>query len=42
MVAPVGVPRFRRGNPPVVAPVVGCQEGRQEGRHGSENPSRGR
>ncbi|WP_353260325.1 hypothetical protein, partial [Prochlorothrix hollandica] len=27
---------FGRGNPPVVAPVVG----RQEGRHGGENPTR--
>ena len=27
-----------RGNPPVVAPAVG----RQEGRHGGKNPTRGR
>ncbi|WP_148288374.1 hypothetical protein [Prochlorothrix hollandica] len=26
----------------MVAPVGGRQEGRQEGRHGDENPSRGR
>ncbi|WP_081599489.1 hypothetical protein [Prochlorothrix hollandica] len=31
-------PDFGRGNPPVVAPVGG----RQEGRHGGENPTRGR
>ncbi len=31
-------PDFGRGNPPVVAPVVGPQEGR----HGGENPTRGR
>ena len=29
-------PDFGRGNPPVVAPVGG----RQEGRHGGENPTR--
>ncbi len=29
-----GVTDFGRGNPPVVAPAVG----RQEGRHGGENP----
>ena len=33
-----GVTDFGRGNPPVVAPVGG----RQEGRHGSENPTRSR
>ncbi|WP_225884040.1 hypothetical protein [Prochlorothrix hollandica] len=33
-----GFTDFGRGNPPVVAPVVG----RQEGRHGGENPTRGR
>ena len=31
-------PDFGRGNPPVVAPVVGPEEGR----HGSENPTRSR
>ncbi len=31
-------PDFGRGNPPVVAPAVGCQEVR----HGGENPTRGR
>ncbi|KKI98351.1 hypothetical protein PROH_19530 [Prochlorothrix hollandica PCC 9006 = CALU 1027] len=33
-----GVTDFGRGNPPVVAPVLG----RQEGRHGGKNPTRGR
>ena len=33
-----GVTDFGRGNPPVVAPAVG----RQEGRHGGKNPTRGR
>ncbi len=33
-----GFTDFGRGNPPVVAPVVG----RQEGWHGGENPTRGR
>ncbi|KKI99230.1 hypothetical protein PROH_15935 [Prochlorothrix hollandica PCC 9006 = CALU 1027] len=31
-------PDFGRGNPPVVAPAVG----REEGRHGGKNPTRGR
>ncbi len=31
-------PDVGRGNPPVVAPAVGCQEGQ----HGGENPTRGR
>ncbi|KKI98983.1 hypothetical protein PROH_14285 [Prochlorothrix hollandica PCC 9006 = CALU 1027] len=31
-----GFTDFGRGNPPVVAPVVG----RQEGRHGGKNPTR--
>ena len=31
-------PDVGRGNPPVVAPAVG----RQEGRHGGTNPTRGR
>ena len=31
-------PDFGRGNPPVVAPAVG----RQEGRHGGATPTRGR
>ncbi|WP_173401645.1 hypothetical protein [Prochlorothrix hollandica] len=33
-----GFPDFGRGNPPVVAPVGGCQEGR----HGGATPTRGR
>ncbi|KKI98826.1 hypothetical protein PROH_13310 [Prochlorothrix hollandica PCC 9006 = CALU 1027] len=33
-----GFTDFGRGNPPVVAPVVGPQEGR----HGVENPTRSR
>ncbi|WP_225883917.1 hypothetical protein [Prochlorothrix hollandica] len=35
-------PDFGRGNPPMVAPVVDRQEGRQEGRPGGENPTRSR